>query len=166
MKKFNPAEFDVGVFAVKLIREKEGITFTDDEAGSIAFHFINAQNNSSGDTDNLIMMKTVSDILDIVKYHFGLTINEDTFEYTRFLTHLRLFVQRLMKDEQVKEQDDLLFANIIKSCKRENDCVEKIKIYVANALGKSITFQEKVYLIIHFHRILMSQGTLKTEDLL
>lgn len=165
MKKFNPSEYDVGLFAVKLIRDGEGIDFPDDEAGSIAFHFINAQSGTTQVTSKIVIMKTVTDILDIVKYHFGITFNEETFEYTRFLTHLRLFAQRLLADEQVREQDDLLFSHIIETCKRENECVDKIRKYVLSALGKEITFQEKVYLIIHIHRILMSQDNIEKEDL-
>lgn len=163
MKKFNPAEYEVGLFAIQLMYEKTGIQLPKDEAGSIAFHFINAQIGSAYEKNQIEVMKTVAAILEIVKYHFGFSFREDSFEYTRFVTHLRLFVQRLLGDEQIIEQDDFLFQQIAQICKEESDCVGKIDIYLKNTLGKKITFQERIYLIIHLHRILAGQRMDKKE---
>ena len=161
MKKLNPNEYAIGAYAIQLIHEKLNVQLPKDEAGSIAFHFINAQESGSQYDTTIEMVKTVSAILEIVKYHFGIVFDEDGFQYTRFLTHLRLFVQRLLSDEQVLEQDDFLFRQIAGICNDEEECIKKIEIYVKNQFGKEITFQERVYLMIHIHRVRMDQNMIQ-----
>lgn len=74
-----------------------------DEAGNIAFHFINAQYDNPSNSQNLIIAHAVSAVLDIVKYTLGLTYNEDSLSYSRYVTHIRLFVQRLVSHNQLPE---------------------------------------------------------------
>ena len=96
MKKFNPQEFQVGEYAVKLMRERLDLEIPVDEAGNIAFHFINAQFNHPYNSQNLLISRTLDAVLDIVKYAFGITYNEDSTSYSRYVTHVRLFAQRLV----------------------------------------------------------------------
>ena len=101
MKKFNPREFQVGEYAVQLMSRKLKVEVPLDEAGNIAFHFINAQYDNPSNSQNLIIAHAVSAVLDIVKYTLGLTYNEDSLSYSRYVTHIRLFVQRLVSHNPV-----------------------------------------------------------------
>lgn len=103
MKKFNPREFQVGEYAVQLMSRKLNVEVPLDEAGNIAFHFINAQYDNPSNSQNLIIAHAVSAVLDIVKYTLGLTYNEDSLSYSRYVTHIRLFVQRLVSHNQLPE---------------------------------------------------------------
>ncbi|SFO40521.1 PRD domain-containing protein [Anaerocolumna aminovalerica] len=155
MKKFSPNEYQVGIFALGLIKEKLGLDLPVDEAGNIAFHFINAQHNNPYNANNRIIIETVKDILDIVKYNFKINYNEESTAYSRFITHLRLFVQRLLTHCQLpEEQNDFLYDQIVLNCGKEYACVKKIGKYIKEKFGSTLTAPEELYLTIHIHRVL------------
>lgn len=158
MKKFNPNEFQVGEYAVSLMSEQLGMEVPMDEAGNIAFHFINAQYDHPYNSQNLLIASTVNDILDIVKYSFGITYNEDSTPYSRYVTHVQLFVQRLVSRNQLPdEKSSLLYEQISAVCQKEFECVEKIQIYVMDKFRQKLTSQERMYLALHIHRVLEEQ---------
>ena len=155
MKKFNPQEFQVGEYAVNLMRERLELEIPADEAGNIAFHFINAQFNHPYNSQNLLISRTLDAVLDIVKYAFGITYNEDSASYSRYVTHVRLFAQRLVSRNQLPdEKNSLLYEQIHSSCQKEFECVEKIQIYVMEQFRQKLSSQEKMYLALHIHRVL------------
>lgn len=155
MKKFNPQEFQVGEYAVNLMRERLDLEIPADEAGNIAFHFINAQFNHPYNSQNLLISRTLDAVLDIVKYAFGITYNEDSTSYSRYVTHVRLFAQRLVSRNQLPdEKNDILYEQIHSICQKEFECVEKIQIYVYEQFRQKFSSQEKMYLALHIHRIL------------
>ena len=155
MKKFNPQEFQVGEYAVNLMRERLDLEIPADEAGNIAFHFINAQFNHPYNSQNLLISRTLDAVLDIVKYAFGITYNEDSTSYSRYVTHVRLFAQRLVSRNQLPdEKNSLLYEQIHSSCQKEFECVEKIQIYVMEQFRQKLSSQEKMYLALHIHRVL------------
>ena len=158
MKKFNPNEFQVGEYAVSLMSEQLGMEVPMDEAGNIAFHFINAQYDHPYNSQNLLIASTVSDILDIVKYSFGITYNEDSTPYSRYVTHVQLFVQRLVSRNQLPdEKSSLLYEQISAVCQKEFECVGEIQIYVMDKFRQKLTSQERMYLALHIHRVLEEQ---------
>ena len=158
MKKFNPHEFQVGEYAVSLMSEQLGMEVPMDEAGNIAFHFINAQYDHPYNSQNLLIASTVKDILDIVKYSFGITYNEDSTPYSRYVTHVQLFVQRLVSHNQLPdEKSSLLYEQISAVCQKAFECVDKIQIYVMDKFRQKLTSQERLYLALHIHRVLEEQ---------
>ena len=94
-------------------------------------------------------------MLDVVKYAFGITYNEDSTSYSRYVTHVRLFAQRLVGRNQLPdEKNSLLYEQIHSSCQKEFECVEKIQIYVMEQFRQKLSSQEKMYLALHIHRVL------------
>lgn len=162
MKKFNPNEFQVGEYAVTLMNEQLGMEIPMDEAGNIAFHFINAQYQHPYNSQNLMIAGTVNDLLDIVKYSFGISYQEDSTAYSRFVTHLRLFAQRLVSRKLLPEdKSDLLYDQIYAVCSEEFGCVEKIQIYVMDKFHQTLSNQENMYLALHIHRVLEEQKNIR-----
>lgn len=158
MKKFNPHEFQIGEYAVRLMSGRLGMEVPLDEAGNIAFHFINAQYDHPYNSQNLLIASTVKDILDIVKYSFSITYHEDSTPYSRYVTHVQLFVQRLVSRNQLPdEKTNLLYEQILAVCEKEFDCVDKIQIYVMEKFRQKLTSQERMYLALHIHRVLEEQ---------
>lgn len=154
MKKFSPNEYQVGMFALQIMKEKLDLELPVDEAGNIAFHFMNAQHNNPYNANNRIITEIVKNILGIVKYNLVLCYDEDSISYSRFTTHLRLFVQRLLTNCQLPvEQNDFLYEQIISNCKREYECVKKVGKYIFEKFHTTLTAPEELYLTIHIHRV-------------
>ena len=83
MQHFNPNEFQVGHFALRLVREQMGVELPEDEAGNIAFHFINAQEDHPFNERNRKIQQLTEDVLDVVKYYYQLVYDEDSIAYSR-----------------------------------------------------------------------------------
>jgi beta-glucoside operon transcriptional antiterminator len=154
MKYFNPDEYDVGRCALMIIEHETGVVLPEDEAGNIAYHFINAQVNHPYNEKNRRIKRITEDVLDIVKYYFHMVYNEEDISYSRYLTHVRLFVQRLVSDKQLPEDvSRLLYDNIAAACEAEFACVDAVQDYIYKETGKYMTGQEKLYLAVHINRI-------------
>ena len=105
--------------------------------------------------DNQKIFETVKGILDIVKYNFSILYDEDGIGYTRFVTHLRLFAQRLVNGNQdLYDYEDSFYTHVLESCPREYECVKKIGIFIMEKFDSNLSKQEEMYLAVHIHRIL------------
>ncbi|BBU38329.1 hypothetical protein APP_06210 [Aeribacillus pallidus] len=82
IKRIYKDEFQIALEALKMIKDKLAIELPEDEAGFIAMHFVNAELNEEM-TDVANMTKIIQDILNIVKYHFKIELDEDSLNYCR-----------------------------------------------------------------------------------
>ena len=164
MQHFNPNEYQVGQYALQVIKEQTGVFLPEDEAGNIAFHFINAQEDHPYNEKNRKIKQLTEDVLDIVKYYYQLVYDEDSVAYSRYLTHIRLFAQRLVSGKQLPvDESRLLYDQIAQVCTSEFSCVERVNRFVRERFGVSVTNQEEMYLALHIHRVLES-GRVKDES--
>lgn len=88
-RKLYKTEFEIGLKALEIIKAKVGVEFSEDEAGFIAFHFANAQMEGEEVNRTVKITQFVQDILGIIKYHFGIEFDEDSWNYGRLVTHLK-----------------------------------------------------------------------------
>lgn len=153
VKKFYHQEFEVGKKAVDLIKEKIGIELSEDEAASIALHFVNAELGMEipGTID---VTKLIQNVLKIVTYHFQRVLNEDTLNYERFITHLKFFSQRVITNHNNHSEDEEFYQIIKKQYPDAYECAEKIKSYVEQEYGISLPQEEMIYLTVHIKRVI------------
>lgn len=151
IKKFYPKEFQVGLKALEFIEEEFGKKLSEDEAGNIALHLINAQVNSSYNKVGNIAEHTekIQDILSIVTYTYGIVLDEKSISYERFVTHLRFFFQRPHKKEIVEAEEDYLLRKVKIKYKKAYECMLKIEKY----LDTELSDEEKLYLTVHIQRV-------------
>ncbi|AOK89264.1 BglG family transcription antiterminator LicT [Paenibacillus sp. SEL1] len=156
IKKFYPKEFAVGLKALEFIEEETDKRLSEDEAGNIALHLINAQVNSSYNKVADVAQQTqkIHDILNIIKYSYNTTIDEHSISYERFITHLRFFFQRLNKKEKVELEDDFLWRQVKAKYKKAYGCMLKIEKYLDTVLSD----EEKLYITIHIQRVTQRQN--------
>ncbi len=89
VKRVYPKEFKIGKYALELLKERFGVEMRDDEAAFLAFHFVNAQlDGSTHGVSPDTMAKLAGHVIDLVQQSFQITLNEDDWNYQRFLTHL------------------------------------------------------------------------------
>ncbi|AYJ88190.1 PRD domain-containing protein [Bacillus sp. FSL M8-0256] len=153
VKKFYPEEFSIGLHALELIEKQLGIQLPEEEAANIAFHLVNAQQTKDNLNQIVMMTNMVKDILNIIKMHYKIDIPTDTINYSRFLTHLQFFVQRLLENKMLETDDHDLIDQIMRKYPEEVKCVEKIEKYIKTNVDYTISNDEKMYLIIHVNRV-------------
>lgn len=152
-RRFYKEELNVGMKALDLIEEKFDLRLADDEAGFIAWHIVNAQMDESV-KDIYEITKIMQEISNIVKYYFGITFNEESVYFYRFITHLKFFAERLVNGNTFKSNDsDDLLDTIKVKYKNAYSCVEKIGEFIKNKYNYNISNEEMLYLIIHIERI-------------
>lgn len=155
IQKFYPTEYTIGQQALDYINETLQLQLPQAEAGNIAFHFVNAQirSDSTSAENGMLMVKMLKDIFQIIQIHYGKTIDENSINYSRFVVHMQFFLQRLLEDKMLEnENDDIYYSYILKNAEALS-CVEQIESYIHKLLQKEITKDEKIYLIVHITRI-------------
>lgn len=161
IKVFYPEEYDVGVFALRELKEQLGIELPEDESKNITLHFVNAQYQSPYSDENEQINILTRDILTIVRYHFNVHFLEESLSYNRFVTHLNTFGKRLLqKDAEFGENTTFIYEQVKKNCPDEYECVLKINSYLTNKKFPVLQSADKLYLMVHIHQIL-ENGTRK-----
>lgn len=153
IKRFYNHEFLIGKEALTIIKKRLDIMLSEDEAASIALHIVNAQLNSRDMNDTLDITKMIQNILNIVKFHFNIELDEYSLHYERFITHLKFFAQRILSGKVVKS-DDANFCEMIKEQYKDSYlCAEKVKKYILKEFNHEISDEEMMYLTVNIKRI-------------
>lgn len=85
IKRFYQSEYQIGLAALKIIEKHTAISLPSDEAGFIVLHIVNASFDSIGILQTQEMMGVIQNVMNIVKYHFQIELDEDSIHYERFL---------------------------------------------------------------------------------
>lgn len=154
IRRFYPREFLVGQEAVRLLNKKLSVTMPEDEAASIALHFINAE--LGRDTFEMVdLTKIIQNAVKITKYHYNVELNEDSLHFERFITHLKYFAMRVISKEKLEKEDEVLTQIIRTQYPRAYRCAEKIREYIYQEYGFDVSNAELSFLALHIERITM-----------
>ncbi|NFG61126.1 MULTISPECIES: BglG family transcription antiterminator LicT [unclassified Clostridium] len=152
IKQIYPDEYKFSQKALDYLKEKTGKNIPNSEVAFITLHFANAHLETKNMEETLLLTKIIDNVLDIVKYNYGIEINEYSFDYTRFVTHLRYFVKRQLTGESV-DGDTSLLAIIKLKYADDYNCSVKIKKFLESTYGWKITENELLYLTLHLNRL-------------
>ena len=153
VKRFYPQEFAVASQALAHINRRLNIALPEEEAGNIAFHLVNGQTDVQNMEHTLLSVKMLKDIFNIIKYHFRITIDTDSLNYSRFLVHMQFFIQRMIEGQQMASKDDFIFAQVTREYPHAYRGALLIRDYVKNLLQMEMSNDELLYLVIHLTRI-------------
>lgn len=154
IKRFYNHEFLIGKEALSMIQSRLQISLPEDEAGFIALHIVNAELSGSEVNQVSEMTQTIQAILNIVKYHFNMELDEYSLNFERFVTHLKFFVQRVFTDVHLDGDETAGFMVMLKDkYPKEYQCALKIGEYIQKQFGRKLDNDELIYLTIHIKRI-------------
>ncbi len=154
IRRFYKEEYQIGLWALQLILERCKVELPEDEAGFIALHLANAQMDQEVMHNMYEITRIMQEIINIVRYYFKITFNEDDVYYYRFITHLKFFSKRLVEKNIYTEDDnDDLWAVIKEKYQKAYGCVEKITQFIEKKYGYKLSKEEQLYLTIHIERV-------------
>lgn len=154
IRRFYKDEYQVGLWALGLIREKCDVMLPEDEAGFIALHLANAQMDEEKMHNMYEITRVMQEVLNVVKYHFNIVFDEDDVYYYRFITHLKFFAKRLAEKKMHEDDDsDDLWMVIREKYPDAFRCVEKISTFIEKKYKYILSKDEQLYLTIHIERI-------------
>ncbi|CAI3253361.1 BglG family transcription antiterminator LicT [Enterococcus cecorum] len=153
-KKYYPEEYYLAKQALVIIQTRLGVLLPEEEAGFIAFHLVNSQQDSQNMQQTMQATKLVRDILTLIRRFFGKTFDEESLAYQRMVTHLQYFAQRYVRNENLKEQpDEFLYALVQGKYPQAFQCVQRINDYLHTQHLPLMEESEQIYLTIHIQRI-------------
>lgn len=153
VRKFYPREYEIGKQALRLIAKDLEVQLADDEAASVALHFVNAQKDVGLHEKDQQMTQIVVGISDIVRLHFGSDLGEDSFSYNRFITHLQYLAQRIVSGVSGGKNDAFLYEQVKLNYPESFVCTQKIATYIETSYAFDLSLDEQVYLTIHIQRL-------------
>ena len=154
IKKFYHQEYLMGKYAINLLNEKLGTKFSEDEAGFIALHFVNAEYDTTIN-DTFAMTNMIQGILELVKQEMGIEFDEESLHYERFVTHLKFLAQRLYR--HVLKDEEIEFAKLMENkYPGEYECSKHIAEYIEKEYDGQISGEEIMFLAIHIKRVCMT----------
>ncbi len=158
IKRLYRDEYNISLAIVDQINEKLNSHFDENEAATIAMHFVNAELETDLST-TVGMTKAMMGILDIVGKYFNIEYDEESLDYYRFVTHLKFFTHRLFFGNEYIESQDFDLFDIIKSkYRRANECVVIIKEKILADYNYTLEPEECMYLTIHIAKIVRNNA--------
>lgn len=148
IKQFYPGEFDAALQGLALIKEKFGCELPLDEAGFIAMHFVNAE-YGDGDSNTRKLIQLVKEMDEMILENLGITPDTNSLSYYRYMTHLKFFAQRILKNYHFKNEDLGILENVLLRYRKEYACSKKVAKYIQQQYGYKSGRDEVLYLTVH-----------------
>ncbi len=136
-------------FLEEMIQEK----LDEKEAGILALHFINDRIQIE-DSSKIDTSGAIEDCSDIIERHFGVQLDRDSFNYSRFVTHLDYLIRRLLSHEQIESKNREIFDQLCRQYPDTLACVKEIGAYLRQPFGMELSEEEMLYLMMHINRLI------------
>lgn len=150
-----PLELELGKYCIEQMEKRLSVSMTEDEAGFIAMHIINARLDTNM-SDVYDITKMINGCVEIAEYYYGKKFDRASASCERFIVHLKYLAQRLFKNEPIPEllSDDGAFSAMIKKlCKSQYKCALCIQDYILKTYKKDINPDELLTLTIHLKKV-------------
>lgn len=148
-----PREYALAQTGLEMLHEQADLDLPENEAVNLAMHFINAE-SESGDLQSLMLtMQIISQVNGIVEQSLGITLDKDSYNYSRFATHLRYLIQRLQSGVQTDNVSSALRHTLMREYPDIYTCALKVMDHLKTTYGWECCNDELVYLIMHIQRV-------------
>lgn len=160
IRKIYRNEYHVGEVALKIIEKECDVKLPEEEAGIIAWHFVNAEIGNTSDEmhDLAFMTGLIQKVVNFVKYYLGIEPDEDSIEYYRFLRYLQSIALRIEMKQQTNVKKNRFDEEMLKLAKNKfceaYECVEKVSELIRREYFQEISTEEHLQLIMHIERFL------------
>lgn len=147
-------EYKIGKNALLLIEEELGVSLPESEASFIALHFVNAQDGLESMDETMLITTITKSIVKIIQSLFNIVLNKSSIHYSRFVTHIRYFMNRQLRNQTfIAENDNGLYRIIQEQYPKSFACGLIIRDMLKNEYQMVIRDDELLYLVIHIQRI-------------
>ncbi len=154
IKILYPNEIQEARKAFKIVEEETGVILGENEIGPIALHFINNQLRDEGKEEKKRSSKEILlECVQIIEKEFKFQIDKDSFNYSRFATHLDYLIRRVLTDGQIKSENSNLFITLKTEYPKSYKCAKEIDSLFLKKIDIELSNEEKVYLILHINRV-------------
>jgi len=142
-------EFAIAEKAVEILKEQMNIEIPESEIGFITFH-IHGGRMGGKKSDSLSYVKAISQVVPYIEDKLGLTLEENSFDSVRLVSHLRGLIERCVKNETI---ENLLLDKIKKDFPFEYKISENIGLLLKKNIGIVVPENEIGYIALHLYKL-------------
>ncbi|AEG40628.1 PRD domain-containing protein [Lactobacillus kefiranofaciens] len=159
VKNLFPKEYAVAAKVITLINAELGIKLPKSETTFMTYHLVNAASDDAQVQETMQITKLISGIINIIQFQYQITIDTTSFSYSRFITHLRILLVRLLrKDKKKNPQLDPSLLSFTKiKYNKAYETAERIATYLHSKMGWTLDSDDKFYLVLHIFRVTSRQ---------
>lgn len=150
---FYPREVALGRRALELIQERKGVALPACEAVNIALHLVNGELEHSDMHATLAATRVIQDITQIIEQDLRLKLDTESFNYSRFVMHIRYLLQRLEQDDQEVSGMSGALRHLALEHPSVYSCALKVRDYLSAHCGRQCNQDELLYLFMHINRL-------------
>lgn len=150
-----PLEYQAAQQAKQVIEQRHKIKLPESEISFLTYHFVNVQNETGTMNDTVKMTNLIQETLELVKRISQTQLATDDFHYTRFITHLRFFILKKLRNEKVTDDDldPILIKTLQLKYAKAYDIAQKIAVFYHHQEQWELTTDELLYLSLHIWRV-------------
>lgn len=158
-----PEEYTVAKNAIAVIEKATTQKLPASESILMTYHFVNATSNDAKLQETIQITQLITEIIKIVSYEYQLELDQQSFNYSRFVSHLRTLLVRLLKDKQQggEKLDPALLQLMQVKYPRAYETAERIAILLNAKMDWQLEADELVYLTLHIFRVTSRQANPK-----
>lgn len=142
-------EFAIAEKAVEILKEQMNIEIPESEIGFITFH-IHGGRMGGKKSDSLSYVKAISQVVPYIEDKLELTLEENSFDSVRLVSHLRGLIERCVKNETI---ENLLLDKIKKDFPFEYKISENIGLLLKKNIGIVVPENEIGYIALHLYKL-------------
>ncbi|WP_246616554.1 PRD domain-containing protein [Vagococcus lutrae] len=147
-------EYQMGLKALAVINQTLNVNLPKSEASFIALHFVNAQNDFDSMNETMMIAQITKSIVRTIQSLFDISLNKESISYSRFVTHIRYFMNRQFHQQQLPtRQNETLYEIIQSQYPKSYACGLMIREMLKKEYHIDVSDDEMIYLIIHIERV-------------
>lgn len=155
-----PKEYAVATQVVELINNDLNVKLPESEVVLMTYHMVNAESNDVQLQETEQIAQLITGIISIIQFQYQLTLDTESFSYSRFITHLRVLLVRLIKHQKQQQREKLdpsLLSFMKVKYTRAYETAERIATYLHAKMGWTLNSDDKFYLVLHIFRVTSRQ---------
>ncbi|MGL5042574.1 MAG: PRD domain-containing protein [Culicoidibacterales bacterium] len=148
--------YGIGIWGIKHINEILDITLTEDEAGFIAMHIINATINAPTPIIHQYE-ELIENVLKLIEEQLSLELDRSILIYSRLETHLKYLIRKVVstdKNQKKNNKYQQLYTNLIALNLDLEPIIQGVAFYIESQYAYELDLSDKLYLAIHLERII------------
>lgn len=155
-----PEEYTVAIDAITVIEKATAQKLSASESILMTYHFVNATSDDAKLQETIQITQLITEIIKIVSYEYQLELDQQSFNYSRFVSHLRTLLVRLLKDkhQEGEKLDPALLQLMQVKYTRAYETAKRIAILLNAKMGWQLEADELVYLTLHIFRVTSRQA--------
>lgn len=130
----------------------------DSETVAIALHLVNAGFRTEDLAETYLMTGVFEQLFEVIDSSFDITIDRQSVNAARFITHMRYFFVRVHNEAQLYDGMSVLRDSLAVSHPDSVACAERLAHILSLRLGSELSSDEQTYLALHVARLAEDKG--------